>query len=81
MDKKKKEEKGKNYFSTCLTTCRFKANSNSKQYKIIKKNSSLENYKAKSSQKAETIITWLFLCSFNCIYFLHAQWNETFRKT
>lgn len=44
--KKRKKKREKNYFS-CFTICRFKANSNSKHYKIINKNSSLENYKAK----------------------------------
>lgn len=34
-DKKKKEEKGKELFSACLTSCRFKANSNTKQYKEL----------------------------------------------
>lgn len=45
-DKKRKTKRENNYFSTCLTSCRFKTDSNTKQYKIMK-NSSWENYKAK----------------------------------
>lgn len=46
-DRKRRKKREKNYFSIYLTSCRFKANSNSNKYKIIKQNSSLENYKAK----------------------------------
>lgn len=45
-DKKRKKKRENNHFSTCLTSCRLKINSNTKQYKIIK-NSSLEDYKVK----------------------------------